>query len=90
MAFRDLVGQPLPAFEKELGAYLANFASHARWGYLGVIAGVAFTTEKAFQRAAERWLVLGQTLDTAILEPNAAQPAVGGASMPVVMMIKIM
>lgn len=49
-----------------LGGFLADFAVHARWGYLAIIAGVAFVSEKAFQRASERWLVLGQTIDTAI------------------------
>lgn len=58
-----------------LGQYLASFASAARWGYIAVIAGVAFATEKAFQRASERWLVFGQTIDAAISGPIAPHAA---------------
>ncbi len=64
----------LPEPASRLGAYMAEFAADARWGYLAVIIGVAFTTEKAFQRASERWLVLGQTVDAAILGTGVAQP----------------
>jgi hypothetical protein len=67
----------LPDSVARLGGYLAEFAARAQWGYLAVIAGVAYTTEKAFQRASERWLVIGQTIDAVILAPSATQPAAG-------------
>lgn len=70
----------LPEPVSRLGGYMAQFVRHAQWGYLAVVFGVAYATEKAFPRATERWLVLGQTLDAALLAPNATQPAVGGAS----------
>jgi hypothetical protein len=58
-----------------LGGFLADFASRARWGYLAIIGGVAFVTDKAFQRAAERWLVIGQTIDAAIAGAPGTRPA---------------
>lgn len=57
----------LPDSASRLGDYLAGFSACARWGYLGVIVGVAYATEKAFERAAERWLLLGQTVDVLFL-----------------------
>jgi hypothetical protein len=51
---------------KRLGEYLAGFATRFLWGYIALIIGVAYTTEKAFQRASERWLVFGQTVDQAV------------------------
>lgn len=68
----------LPDPIARLGGYLAVFAARAQWGYLGVIVGVAYTTEKAFQRASERWLVLGQTVETVeavFRDTEAALPA---------------
>ena len=64
---------------ERLGAYLADFGSRAQWGYLAVIVGVAYTTEKAFQRASERWLVFVQALDNAIDESSSSNPAASAA-----------
>jgi hypothetical protein len=67
----------LPDSAARLGGYLANFAARAQWGYLAVIAGVAYTTEKAFERASLRWLVIGQTVDAMILTATDTQSTAG-------------
>jgi hypothetical protein len=64
----------LPDEVTRLGGFLSTFAAHARWGYIAVIAGVAFVTEKSFQRASERWLVWAQTIDALIDGPAATAP----------------